>query len=242
MRGSIAQQAGYRDLLADLEHPGCPACRGSFRSARRYIGAVLWESVNDVGIRHRLRESQGFCGSHGQLAIKVAYERALATGMAVMYEDFLGHVERDLVVAVRRRRISAPVPESRCPACERADETTDSYLRILGEAREGDEIFERARLSGRFVCLPHVRIGLGAVDGREQAGRLIDLFTLSSNRTRRDLQEFVRKHDYRFHDEPVSEAERSAWILAVEMLTGESPTGSRGWILERSGRSQFEGH
>src|SRR6266550_5421076 len=58
-----------RDLLDSrlaeiLGERGCPVCRYRNRSARRFIAAILAESVNDRGFRRDLDRARGFCAAH----------------------------------------------------------------------------------------------------------------------------------------------------------------------------------
>ena len=55
----------FYDLRDALVEPGCPICRLKARVAERYLDGLLWESVNDPGMRDQVRRSLGFCHEHG---------------------------------------------------------------------------------------------------------------------------------------------------------------------------------
>ncbi len=94
---------GYHELLGDIRGPGCPVCRGCNMAAWRYIDSLLWEFVNDGGVRARLRRAHGFCREHALLALEVAAEQGAASGIATLYEDFLLHARQEAIAVIGRR-------------------------------------------------------------------------------------------------------------------------------------------
>jgi len=219
---------GYHSLLRDLAHEGCPACRGASRAAWRAIGAILWESVNDSGIRTQLRASHGFCREHALMAISVAEERALSSGMAIMYEDFLRHVREDAIAAVadfaKRGRSRRDIhPRSGCLPCSSVRRVASNYIFIMSRAAADSEVGVAARQTGRFLCLPHLRQGLLEARSQEDAERLLRLFCEGEEGIRRDLLEFARKHDYRYQAEGMSHEEATSWLGAVYQMIGGPP-------------------
>jgi hypothetical protein len=147
-------------------------------------------------------------------------------GTAIVYRDVLN----DLIAALEDtgsesgglfgRRGAGPLPEPKlqCPACEIAEDearrTGDVLRSNLGEA----EIEQAYRLAGG-LCLPHLREVLGRARGRETA--TLRSWQLAACRDLRgQLDELIRKHDYRFQGEPIG-AEGDAWVRAVAQVVGE---------------------
>ncbi len=60
----MSRTMSYYDLRDALGQPGCPVCRLTARDADRYLDGLLWEHVNDPGVRVQVREAQGFCRDH----------------------------------------------------------------------------------------------------------------------------------------------------------------------------------
>src|SRR3972149_2812113 len=54
----------YFDVIDACARPGCPFCRLSEETVNRYLGAILYENVNDPGTRDQLRSSLGYCNEH----------------------------------------------------------------------------------------------------------------------------------------------------------------------------------
>jgi hypothetical protein len=221
------RQVGYHDLLDDLGRPGCPACHGANRAARRYIDGLLWEFVNDSDVRARLRGSHGFCREHAFLAL----EQANGLGIAILYEDFLRHLRGDAIRAARGRAQKLPVPRRRpdparlaphgeCPACESGRHVAANYLRILATADPESEIDRAAGQELRGLCIPHLAQGLELASSKEDAERLLAVYLRGEAELRADLHEFIRKERYQHRDEPPGR-EVGAWQRAVHRVVGE---------------------
>jgi hypothetical protein len=226
-RADLRSKVGYHDLVADLKRRGCPVCHGTVRSVWRYLDGLLWESVNDPGVRKDLRASHGFCREHWLLALRVASQQSAASGIAILADDLLRHVLADAERAVSadrstRRRGRPLAPDAPCPGCVVSDRTAAAYLELLAVAEEGSEPFDGIRRAGRGLCARHLADGFALVHGAAGRERLLGAFTHGAEELRRELQEFGRKHDYRFRSEGFTEAESTSWTRAVHRLAGEA--------------------
>ena len=231
-------EVAYHDLMADLKKAGCPVCYGAHRAAWKYLDGLLWEFVNDPGVRAGFRAARGFCREHSRMALVVASEQSAAGGIAILYEDLLGTAEQAAAQAARppwrggprgRRRgaRAALNPSAVCPACQSADRVADNYLRIL--ARYGPESPPAVALRhpGRGLCFPHLAMGLLSARSEQQAERLLEIFGQGTDELRRELRELIRKKDYRFQHEGLTTGEASAWKRAVYRMVGEPPPRRR---------------
>lgn len=221
----LEQRASYRDLLADLEKPGCPTCHGANRAAWRYIDGLLWESVNDPETRTRLRATHGFCRTHAFMALTIASQQGDSLGMAILYEDFLRNLREDVTMALqpRRRRERTPSlqPSRACIICESANGTAGNYLAIVATAEEGSAPWTAIRRPGRGLCLPHLALGFRLHRSEHERARLANAFLHGEAELEANLKELIRKHDYRFRDEGITDDERASWVHAVRRVVGE---------------------
>jgi len=221
----LEKRASYHDLLADLKRAGCPACHGANSSAWRYIDALLWESVNDAETRARLRATHGFCRTHAFMALTIASQQGDSLGMAILYEDFLRNMHAEVLEVLepkrRRRRGKTLRVGQRCIICESADSTASNYLAILAAAEEGTEPWEAIRRPEHGICLPHLALGLRSHRPEQERARITGAFLQGEAELRANLKELIRKHDYRFHDEGITDEERASWIHAVRRVVGE---------------------
>jgi hypothetical protein len=235
----MSRTASYYDLRDALSQPGCPVCRLMARDTERYLDGLLWESVNDPGVRHKLREALGFCHQHAwQL------NRAGASlGVAILMHDVLGsvlgamesaHFQAPPALSLRRAhesldsgqpaaatadlvaRLTARVE---CAACIHVGQMEQIYLSSLNEHLLGEDGLLAAYEVSDGLCLPHFRRAL--ISLREEAvfHALLAAQRTVWGRLVEHLSEFIRKNDARFRDEPWGD-ERDAWLRALGALTG----------------------
>lgn len=229
-RGAPMTPVGYHELLGDLQHPGCPVCRSATRHATRYLEGLLYESVNDPYLRPSLRAAHGFCRDHALLALQIAARTDGGQGIAILYRDFLGHLRLEAEEAGRGRpgsfrRPRRPVadrlgPHAPCSVCVAAAGSVRAYLALLSREPFDSEIGRAAEAPGRALCIPHLRDGLAAARSEEQRLRLVDIYTRADDELRGHLSEYVRKRDYRFQAEELSEDEAASWRSAVHRVVG----------------------
>jgi hypothetical protein len=221
----LGDRVGYHDLMFDLRQPGCPVCHGAHRAAWRFLDSLLWEYVNDASIRARLRATRGFCREHAMMALTVASQQAAGSGVAILYEDFLRHAREDALAAIdpeqRRRRRRQIRTAERCMACTGAEQVADNYLDVLAIAEEGGDAWKRIREPQRGLCLPHLAFGLRRARPDEEAARLVAIYLHGEGELRHDLSEFIRKQDYRYRPEGISDEQASSWRRAVFRMVGE---------------------
>ena len=204
----------YHELREALSEEGCALCRLRERSVERYLQGLLYESVNDPGVREKLRASRGFCPRHTWQVRRLGGP----LGVSILWRDLLSQ-EALLTGGPTGRRRGAS-GEHVCPACAIASDAERRYLEELGEhLTTGDLRAEYEASAG--LCLPHVRLlARGTEQGREY---LLTVEREKVGRLREELSEIIRKHDYRFAAEPRGE-EKDAWIRATRKLAGERVT------------------
>jgi hypothetical protein len=218
-----------------LEKPGCPICRVSTDVTRRFLWTYLYERVNDPPSRRELLASRGFCARHGW-ALR---EQRDALGVAILYRHLLQELTCDIsrttsVRPVRRRRGQSPAgtlrtalrPTTECPACAHVKEIEDIAIRALVGRLEISDVLDR--LSDRSgLCLPHFLAALAVADP-PAAGRLVQAELRMLETVVHDLDEFIRKHDYRFSKEGLTPEQGQSWTRAIELLVGADPLADRG--------------
>jgi hypothetical protein len=203
-----------REALGDS---GCVICRLSVRSVGRYIQALAYEQVNDLGVRRELRQSRGLCNQHAYRWLREAHS---VLGTALIYRDVIQAALADLdrprtndglLSTLRggpqRRRVGA------CIACRAQRQAEARYLHALLEVVAAEEA-----TSPEGVCRRHA---LAAVRlGGTGAERIVEGTRRNVQRLLHDLDEVVRKEDYRFRSEPRTEAERTAPARAISWSAG----------------------
>jgi uncharacterized protein DUF6062 len=146
--------------LADLmESPGCPVCRAGSTAMTRFLDAILWESVNDVGFRAELDAARGFCERHTRdVLVADRQQSGGALGAAILYRAILAARLVELEAATsagrtRRRRIDRAAEPAACPVCRTGRQTQAGTIRRLQQL-SSDETWSATMTAAEF-CLRH---------------------------------------------------------------------------------------
>jgi hypothetical protein len=230
------------DALVEIElkeafpRSGCALCRIGEDAVRRYLRFFLHEQVNDAASRLRLIAARGFCRRHAWHFVRFearTLDDALST--AVVSEGLIESFRSLLAAApaaagARRMRrqnqrrlqglTEALTPTAECPACDeqrRAEDYAGSVLLAILE----DPAWRERVMQSDGVCLRH----LGAVIAGAEVKAIDTVDWLVADYVRRfhallgELTEYMRKHDYRFSDEPYG-SEADAPVRAMALLAG----------------------
>jgi hypothetical protein len=220
-----------------LEKPGCPLCHVAEKVGRAYLENLLWASVNDPELRGKLDESLGFCGRHSRDLFTFSGERL---GTAIIQQAMLKEALRRLhraqppgqrsvfqriQVGLKREgemaaEAAALPPKGACPVCQHQHKWVKRSREELLAHLVGD-LDAPLRAAGG-LCWDHLDQALATGDAQTFAA-LVELHAGLWEETIGHLGEFIRKRDYRFSHEPVTEAEASSMQRAIAILTGEYP-------------------
>jgi hypothetical protein len=183
------------------------------RSVERQIRAFFTEFVNDPAARIRFRQSRGFCPQHTPLLAELGD----ALGVAILYAD-LAERTQDRWKAAPPRRLpfgQKTPPLAPCPACAAEADAERRYTQALAAGLEREEVWSRVEAS-HGLCVAHVEMVLTTA-GPTAATRLRELESRRLAQMQSELEEIIRKNDYRFRGEAWG-AERDAWQRALLKL------------------------
>jgi Family of unknown function (DUF6062) len=221
---------GYFRLAEACQRPGCPVCRCVNDDSRRHLQALIDEHVNDPDTRRRMRAAWGLCNWHTWMLRTIPIAK---TGSAIIYEDVLRvavrRVEklkdrprftwfRKLIAPTRPRLVERYMNRAHCPVCLASRDAELRYVDTAVDFAE-DSHFALMYAESAGLCIPHIVHAIHRCSARPELGRLLQETTRKWRELCRNLEGFVRKHEYR-HAEPISEAETSACEAAFEMLAG----------------------
>jgi hypothetical protein len=215
----------YHELLDAQRGEGCAVCRLSLRAGDSYINALLYEGVVDVGLRQRLRDARGPCHTH---AWRMARKRGSVLGTAIIYRDVVNTLLKGLETPDKRtvwgggrdsaaKRLAATAA---CPACQLEADAVRRAIKTLLKHIADPDIAE-SYVAGGGLCLPHFTETLSQAGG-SAAARLIEWQATAYRRLRNELDELIRKHDYRFQSETITDREAIAATRAVAAVAGEA--------------------
>jgi hypothetical protein len=228
MNAPAPRDSAAFEVREALAQPGCAVCHLAVRSVGRLIQSVAYEQVNDPGLRKQLRAARGFCNEH---AYRWLREARSVLGTALIYRDVL-HAAIDAVEAgqgkngqrnglLRGLLGSASVSNGReglCPACRVQSEAEARYLEALIASVVADTEAAAALERSDGLCYRHTLAALRV--GGPAAELIVDGLRQKIDELLQDLDEVIRKEDYRFRDEPRTNGERTAPSRAIAWAAG----------------------
>ncbi len=214
-----------RELRAVLVEPGCPLCRLVARDEKTFLDMLTYERMIDIPTREALQKARGMCTRHAQdwRALKgSALPIALVYHVAV--KDLLRDTESPPGRGVFRKPVTGAqvaaqlAPTGPCPVCVLGEETAARYGAVLlNDIKEPEVQAALAQAGG--LCIPHLRFVLARAGLSGKGPELLEVHRRIWIALQGELEEFLRKNDYRFVDEPMG-AERDSWLRALYLLAG----------------------
>lgn len=237
----MAKHTQYHELRESLETPGCAICRLVVKAVKRFAAGVVYECANDHGVQQDVLLARGWCNLHAwQLSdqtgaafdVAILYRSTLRTMLQTLesYEAQPLQGDQNGPMAWLRAAVGsaqagqtaalaeALAPEGPCPACRLRAQTEKAYLEILLQHIGDADISTRFQQSGG-LCWPHFRLTLEQKPTTMQLQALIGLQRAATEHLYTELQEFIRKHDYRYQDEPMT-TEGNVWLRVVAQVSG----------------------
>jgi hypothetical protein len=226
----------YFDLLDAFQQPGCPVCRLSMRSVRRYMDNLFYELVNDPGARDSLLKSHGFCAEHAGLLLETRIAEAL--GASIIYRNIIKVILENFPKSASesspipdptkerlpliRKFVKSSEPSGRCPACEQRESSSDRAIAGMVKSLHDDRL-RAAFQDSDGLCFPHMKKLLDRTQGSDTVIFLLKVTQEKLDILQSQMGELIRKNDYRFQSEGISDLEGSAWAKAMCMISGAAP-------------------
>ena len=235
----MGRTTSFFNLQDALAKPDCAVCRLRAQAADQHLDSLIWESVNDPGIRRRIREARGFCYEH---AWRLEPHRE-SVGVTIIMHDVLNStlkVTEDAqfrklpMLSLRRAKktrdpgkpaaetaelVAKLAPQAPCPVCVKVEEMEGIFLDTLIENLVDEEDLLAAFRSSDGLCLPHFRQALTRMRDEAAFEALVNAQRVVWKRLVGHLSEIIRKADYRFKDEARGE-EVGASVRAIAAIAG----------------------
>jgi hypothetical protein len=234
----------YFEVRDALASPGCCLCSLAIDGMRHYLDSLGYERVNDTRMREALRAAWGFCEVHGRM-LRESHD---ALGTALIHRDVIGAAMEALAGAQYRSASlgdlvrqaigveSSPAAngggdplarERPCPACEQRATMDRTHVATLLEHLTEEDLLPAFRVSAG-LCLPHLRLALRHAPDESTIERLKAAQLAIWQALNAELDEFVRKRDYRFAAEEGG-TEGTSWSRAIELISGGYGLGCDSW-------------
>jgi hypothetical protein len=225
---------------------GCPICTVVLESMNKVMDNWNYEGFTDVAHRHELIRTHGFCPLHTwQLAqrsntfqLAVVYREILTEILKNFDQEtdgkhgqaptqghttgWFGKVQRWLQTDAAQS--SSPVAIAmlyeHCPLCRSRADIELRIVQTLVEVISSEEAQQLLRQS-TGLCRPHFmqanNYAKQHAPGSEQV--IADCQRACLQRTLAEIEELVRKHDYRYLDEARGD-EMTSWRRAAQLCAG----------------------
>ncbi|MBC7190590.1 hypothetical protein H5U35_10430 [Candidatus Aerophobetes bacterium] len=200
---------GYFELLEAMKENTCPVCFLIKKSELSFMNTLFYEFVNDSRIRRKLRYSLGFCRLHAHLAIQTG----TPLGIAIIYEDITLTIKEKM-----KKENELFSPGEGCLACKMVKEVEEQYIRVFLK-NFSEKNFQDTYRNSFGLCMPHFLQAYLKLPKKEKK-MLKECQLQKLENYVLQLQDFIRKHEYRFSHEEFGE-EAAAWKKVVEKIVGE---------------------
>jgi len=216
----IEKEQVYWELSSYLSQEGCPICALIRHELVRFLDGLMYESVNDRGLRQHLRESGGFCAPHSRLL----YCMGGVLGQSIILRDVIGTMSQRMDQLPRHKGKATPFRDRvfglkrKCPACELEESVEEKSLEGLLESLVVEGFARRFRESDG-LCLPHFSKAWTLCGDSKLRQELAVCQQRSMERMQRKLDEVIRKYDFRYQNERMDE-EAGSWLRAARMVCG----------------------
>jgi hypothetical protein len=245
----MAFALAINNLIDATKKPGCPACRIFRQGSERALESFLWENVNEPDVRQGILDSYGFCPIHTRVMVsREVITSSLPLGTNIIYEH-LGRVVAGELKTLKpgnpigalsglggaiQRLLSGPGkargplhPRGVCPACQSGINAAENSLHVLceelhksGPGQKND--VRDAYLASDGLCLPHIRAAIEKHSAKfpKAVSLLIDDTVTRLETNSRDMKEYIRKNNWAYKEEKLTEAEDTAWRKTLTFFTG----------------------
>ncbi|MGB9624685.1 MAG: DUF6062 family protein [Phycisphaerae bacterium] len=192
-------------VLDAAKLPGCMLCRLVSEATRRYLEHLLYENVNDAGVRAQWRKARGFCHRHAWMLA----DSQDALGIAVLYLD---------LVASCGGTILAEKAGDPCAICDAEAHVLQGHLGTIEQYHDDAEL--RAAIDASDgLCGPHLRVVLQRIRDADTKRAFVHVSEAAVQRLGDELRRLIESFDYR-RSPPDDERTRHAWRRAIEMAVG----------------------
>ena len=141
----------YFSFIESIKKDTCPICNLVNKNIDKYIEDLLYEKINDIGIRKKFKENSGFCNYHAHLFLK--YNDGIA--ISLLNKDIL--IDKINSINKKPPLIKKLKKKTNCQICELKKEYENHYLSIFSEFWN-DEVLKNSFISNSFLCIPHLNM------------------------------------------------------------------------------------
>ncbi len=193
-----------------MDKVGCPICVLSEKAVYDYIDALFYENINDPGERKNFVEGHGYCSKHLKMI-----ENHLEThpelgilGVNILYHDIFNYLEDAFDSEIKLG--------DGCELCRVEKNAERRYLELFAEFFSFPKRREKYADSISMVCLKHTYL-LRSVK-KIDFSLFLNVQKKKLSVLKKNMEEFIRKSDYRYAKEGITSKEGQAWKALSKFL------------------------
>jgi hypothetical protein len=224
----------YFELLDALKTMGCPLCNRIEKLSWKFLDNLFYERVTDVWTRVGLRKAKGFCNWHAWMSAELLCS---GSGIAIIYKDLLDAEISELSKWVKGKKFSNKRIDFKrlrkrsdslfsswdnktsCPICKSVEENERMAIGVLLDFID-EEAFCQEFEKSSGICLRHLVHVMRTFSEHPNLKVLVDKQLEKYRSLSDELDEFIRKLDYRFSKEPKG-SEADSWKRVLEQFAGK---------------------
>jgi len=224
----------YFELTDAFKSPGCPLCNRTKKLSWKFLDNLFYECVTDVWTRVGLRKAKGFCNWHAWMSAELPCSNS---GIAIIYKDLIDAEIGELSKWVKRKEPSNKTIDFRrlrkkaeaffsswdnktsCPICKFVEEHERMATGVLLDFID-EEAFCQEFEKSSGICVRHLVHVMRTFSKHPNLKLLVEKQVQKYQSLSDELNEFIRKLDYRFSKEPKG-SEVDSWKRVIKQFTGE---------------------
>lgn len=184
----------------------CPMCTIEKSIEKKYMELFFDEMVMDVDFNLKFMTSFSVCGGH----LKKLYAYPDKLGLAIIVQKLLLYKEEELELDSQKQGFmgklyskSSTKRESKpCYLCTRVKENMKDYLNNLEDLWKRSEEFKKVYSHSKGMCIEHHHELISLVKDKRFKEITLKLQNENMKRLQEEIEWFIQKFDYRFHEEP----------------------------------------
>ncbi|MBM3700024.1 MAG: hypothetical protein FJW68_03765 [Actinobacteria bacterium] len=211
----------YTELIEAFKKDGCPICSLNRLNVDSYFSSILYECVNDPGVRKNLRSSLGYCRSHSIQFIQFVESSYNRFGASIIIADISSEVikELDRLSKLQLKELKKiDITNHKCPACIYMQSHEHIYYSEIISNLEND-IFLSEFIKSDGLCHAHLVQLMKIIKNTHVRNKIIESQKLKLCQLIKDMDEFVKKHSQQASGKITSD-EAEAFKKAIRKISG----------------------
>lgn len=208
----------WNALMEHMNGDHCPVCSLIKERNHSAMDNFLYECANLPDIRLKIKQEGGFCQRHSK-ELRL-FGDPLAH--AIIYQDLFEVALENLDSKPKKAFFGGKVGggQSSCFFCRKEQTSEEHFTKGMADAASNQEFLEKYEKEG-MLCIPHLKAVLQIRAKDRNAVLKMKQSTLNKyDKMLGSLKEIMRKHDFHYTNEPLTDQEREDWQRAVTVFQG----------------------